>query len=59
MSMLDKNKHREIMYSILRDIFSSDLGKYLAFKGGTACYFFHGLDRFSTDLDFDLVDQKV
>lgn len=57
--MLNKEKHREIMYSILRDIFSSNLWKYLAFKWGTACYFFHGLDRFSTDLDFDLINQDV
>lgn len=47
------------MYKILRDIFLSDIGKHLAFKGGTACYFFHGLDRFSTDLDFDLLDTSI
>ncbi len=53
--------HRNLMYQILRDIFSSDIWKYLAFKGGTACYFFHNLDRFSTDLDFDILDssQKI
>jgi predicted nucleotidyltransferase component of viral defense system len=27
----------------------------IAFKWWTACYFFHGLDRFSTDLDFDVI----
>ena len=53
---LNKENHRNLMYQILRDIFSSDISRYLAFKGGTACYFFHKLDRFSTDLDFDLLD---
>ncbi len=53
--MLNKDIHRQKMYEILHDIFNSNLWKYLAFKGGTSCYFFHGLDRFSTDLDFDLV----
>jgi len=53
--MLNKDLHRQKMYDILQDIFNSDLSKYLAFKWGTACYFFHNLDRFSTDLDFDLI----
>ncbi len=55
--MLNKDLHRKIMYEILQEIFNSKLWKYLAFKGWTACYFFHKLDRFSTDLDFDLVKQ--
>lgn len=53
--MLNKDFHRKIMYDILQDIFNSKLWKYLAFKGWTACYFFYNLDRFSTDLDFDLL----
>lgn len=53
--MLNREKYRLLMFQILRDIFASDIGKYLAFKGGTACYFFHWLDRFSTDLDFDVL----
>lgn len=56
--MLNKEKHRLLMFQILGDIFKSDIGKYLAFKWGTACYFFHKLDRFSTDLDFDLIKEK-
>ncbi|ATU05584.1 hypothetical protein BKN14_04015 [Candidatus Gracilibacteria bacterium HOT-871] len=54
--MIDKEKHRYLMFQIIKDIFSSELGKYLALKGGTACYFLYGLDRLSTDLDFDLVE---
>lgn len=30
----------------------------LGFKGGTAMMFFHGLPRFSTDLDFNLLDES-
>ncbi len=53
--MLQVAKHREIMYHILRDIFSGEYAKNLAFKGGTLCYFIHRLDRFSTDIDIDLI----
>ncbi len=56
--MLNREKHRLLMFHILKDIFESDIGKYLAFKWGTACYFFHNLDRFSTDLDFDLLEER-
>jgi predicted nucleotidyltransferase component of viral defense system len=44
-----------MLFDILKDIFESNIAKNLAFKGWTACYFLHSLDRFSTDLDFDLV----
>lgn len=56
--MLNKEQHRTIMFNIIKDIFNSDIGKYLAFKWGTASYFLHKLDRFSTDLDFDLLDDS-
>ena len=53
--MLNKDIHRQKMYEILQEIFTSEVWKYLAFKWWTACYFFHSLDRFSTDLDFDVI----
>lgn len=53
--MLQVTKHRELMYNVLRDIFSSEYAVNLAFKGGTLCYFIYSLDRFSTDIDLDLV----
>lgn len=56
---INKEKHRKIMFNILREIFTSELAKYLVFKWGTACYFLHKLDRFSTDLDFDLIDNSI
>lgn len=56
-SRLDIQTHRNIMLRILLKI-SSDpiLSRNLVFKWWTALYFFYWLDRFSTDLDFDLVD---
>jgi len=54
--MLDRNLHRTILLQILKDIYSdSSLGPLMGFKGGTAAHFFYGLDRFSVDLDFDLL----
>lgn len=54
--MLNKDKHRQILFQILKEIFESDFSKFIALKWWTACYFLHSLDRFSTDLDFDLID---
>ena len=47
------------MLQLLKDIFSDALlSSVLAFKGGTATMFFHNLPRFSTDLDFNLLDAE-
>ena len=43
------------MINILKDIVTSPYGKYLWFKWWTLLYLLYNLDRFSTDLDFDLV----
>jgi len=49
--------HKNILIKILKDIYTdSSLGPFLGFKGGTAAYLFYDLDRFSVDLDFDLLD---
>ena len=54
---MDKNKHKFYMARILSLIFKDkDLCNVLAFKGGTSLMFFHNLNRFSTDLDFNLLD---
>ena len=56
---MDINKHKFLMVQLLRDIFAdADLSRNLAFKGGTAAMFMHGLPRFSTDLDFNLLDPE-
>ena len=53
--MLNKDKHRQLLFQILKEIFESDFAKNIAFKWWTACYFLYNLDRFSTDLDFDII----
>ncbi len=56
---LDQTEHRRIMLRILGDISAHPLlSNNLGFKGGTCCYFLHGLDRFSVDLDFDSLDAQ-
>lgn len=53
---LDPIKHKNILVQILIDIYTdTTIAPYLGFKGGTAAYLFHNLDRFSVDLDFDLL----
>lgn len=47
------------MINVLKDIYSDiQIAPLLGFKGGTALYFFYNLPRFSTDLDFDLLDES-
>lgn len=56
--MLDKKKHEQLLKNILRDIYTTtDLEDKLAFKGGTCLYLFYGLDRFSVDLDFNILTE--
>ena len=54
---MDINKHRYYMMQVLLAIFRHPkLSSLLAFKGGTSLLIFHDLTRFSTDLDFNLLD---
>ena len=56
---MNKQKHKLYMAQILTMVFKDkDLCNLLGFKGGTALMFFHGLQRFSTDLDFNLLDES-
>ena len=56
---LDISTHKTILFQILKDIYSdTSIAPFLGFKGGTAALLFYGLDRFSVDLDFDLLDEK-
>lgn len=57
--MLNIDKHRNIIFQILKDIAGDiDISPILGFKGGTAALIFYGLNRFSVDLDFDLLDES-
>lgn len=50
---------REIMQEIaLAALSRTDFFKKAAFYGGTALRIFHGLDRYSEDLDFSLLDKE-
>lgn len=52
-------RHKTILFQILKEIYTNTkISPYLGFKGGTAALLFHGLDRFSIDLDFDLIDEN-
>ena len=54
---LEVPTHRTILIHILKDVYTdADIGPMLGFKGGTAAYLFYNLNRFSVDLDFDLLD---
>jgi predicted nucleotidyltransferase component of viral defense system len=56
---IDISKHKTILFQILKDInMDTSISPYLGFKGGTAALMFYGLDRFSVDLDFDLLDDS-
>jgi len=55
---LNTATYKNILIKILKDIYTdSSLGPLLGFKGGTAMYLFYDLERFSVDLDFDLLDE--
>lgn len=55
---LNTAKHKNILTKILREIFMDpSIAPYLGFKGGTAALLFYGLNRFSVDLDFDLLNE--
>jgi len=57
--MLNIEKHKSIFIKILKDIYTDNtLGPLLGFKGGTAALLFYELNRFSVDLDFDLLDPE-
>ena len=57
--MLDMNKHKFYLVSILKDIYAdTELATTLGFKGGTAHMLFYDLPRFSVDLDFNLLNTE-
>lgn len=57
--MLNIESHKNTLVRILKDIYTDNtLGPLLGFKGGTAALLFYGLNRFSVDLDFDLLDSS-
>ncbi len=57
--MLEQPIHRKFMLQILLMIYKQSWSKNLAFKWWTMLYLFHSLNRFSTDLDFDIIDVSI
>lgn len=56
---LNPTIHGNLLLQILKDLYKDpQVGPFLGFKGGTAAYFLYNLDRFSVDLDFDLLDES-
>lgn len=53
--MLNITKHRIKLYELLVAIYSSKYGKHFWFTWWTLAYFLFWLERFSTDLDFDIL----
>jgi predicted nucleotidyltransferase component of viral defense system len=54
---LNPARHKTVLLQILKDIYSdASIASALGFKGGTAAFLFYGLDRFSVDIDLDLLD---
>jgi len=55
--MLNRDVHKTVLLQILKEIYTDgSLGPVLGLKGGTAAHFFYDLERFSVDLDFDLLN---
>lgn len=51
--------HKTVLFQILKDIYADmTIAPFLGFKGGTAALMFYNLDRFSVDIDLDLLDDK-
>lgn len=58
-TIFDTSVHKNILFQILKDIYSdTTIAPLLGFKGGTAAFMFYELNRFSVDLDFDLLDES-
>lgn len=55
-SNFDENLHRRFLVTLLVEIFKKLNGK-IAFKGGTCAVLFYNLNRFSFDLDFDILNE--
>jgi len=56
---LNISTHKTILFQILKDIYSNtNIAPFLGFKGGTAALMFYGLDRFSVDIDMDLLNES-
>ena len=56
--MFDKKLHEDNIRKILTWLFTSEISDFLWFKWWTLTYLCYGLDRFSTDIDIDILDTE-
>jgi len=54
-----KNTERDYLLEMLLFLVYNEVGRKLVFKGGTAVYKLHSLNRFSEDLDFTLDSSRI
>lgn len=54
-----KNTEKDYLLDVLLYVLYNEVGRKLIFKGGTALYKLHSLNRFSEDLDFTLGSSKI
>jgi len=55
---LDYSIHKNIQLQILKEIYTdTTIAPHLGFKGGTAALMLYDLNRYSVDLDFDLLNE--
>lgn len=58
--MLNRTQHETHLRRLLAGIYNDRrVQNSLGFKGGTCLYMFYDLDRFSTDLDFNCITDKL
>lgn len=58
--MIFFERHKELLLGILKGLYADEtMAGQLCFTGPSALMFFHGLPRFSKDLDFSLGDEKA
>jgi predicted nucleotidyltransferase component of viral defense system len=58
--MLNIEEHKKQLITLFLNILDDrNLSTTLGFKGGTALYLFYDLDRFSTDLDFNMIEDSL
>ncbi len=53
-----RNLTEYLQSEVLSALYESKYGRFFSFMGGTCLRFVHNIDRFSEDLDFDLIHEK-
>jgi len=57
--MFDKELHEKYMRIVLKELFSSDVWKYLAFKGWTLTYFVYFIEILISELPIRFKENNI